>query len=91
MRIKPGVRIHGIRPEIVLAILVAHDLWLESGEDLIITSVIEGRHSSGSLHYVGAAFDLRTTGMGSDIRDKLALKLRENLGPDLRRMMGLEQ
>jgi len=31
----------------------------EHGEDLFITSIEEGTHSAGSLHYAGMAFDFR--------------------------------
>lgn len=33
------------------------------GDDtLVVTSAADGRHSAGSLHYVGRAFDIRTLG-----------------------------
>lgn len=56
MTFKRGVQVRGVRPEIVLAIQTAATLW----PDLVVTSVTDGRHSLGSLHYVGAAFDIRT-------------------------------
>ena len=33
--------------------------YAEHGEDLFITSIEEGTHSAGSLHYAGMAFDFR--------------------------------
>jgi len=33
--------------------------YKEHGEDLFITSIEEGSHSAGSLHYAGMAFDFR--------------------------------
>lgn len=76
IQLKPGVRITGIRPETVLAIQIAHSVWKELREPtpLTITSVVEGTHSQGSLHYVGAAVDLRklwTPGFTAMLRDAL--------------------
>ncbi len=56
MTFKSGVQIRGIRPEIAVALSVASLLRT----DVVCTSVTEGKHSRGSLHYVGAACDLRT-------------------------------
>ena len=33
--------------------------YFEHGEELYITSIMEGTHSAGSLHYAGMAFDFR--------------------------------
>lgn len=59
LRFHAKVRIHGIRPELVLALCVAHELYREHGESLTITAVINGPHMRASLHYTGAAADLR--------------------------------
>lgn len=58
--IKAGVRIEGLRPEIVLAIVLVQPLFFERGIPLVITSVVDGKHSKGSRHYVGLAVDLRS-------------------------------
>lgn len=36
-----------------------HTAYQERGEDLFITSIEEGNHGAGSLHYCGDAFDFR--------------------------------
>ena len=59
MEINPGVSIAGIRPELVLAFAIADKIFIQFGHDLIVTSVLDGQHMRGSLHYVGAAGDLR--------------------------------
>ena len=59
MKIKSGVRVLGIRPEMILALMVAEPLFTKGGVELVITSVVDGSHSMGSLHYAGAAVDLR--------------------------------
>ena len=75
MTLKQGVRIGGIRPEIVLAMFIADGL--RAG--LVITSVKEGQHAHKSLHYAGAAFDIRTRDWPppeiGNFRDKLAAAL----------------
>lgn len=56
MTIKPGVQLRIMSTQILLAILEA-DRILEG--TAVVTSVSDGKHSAGSLHYVGLAFDLR--------------------------------
>jgi hypothetical protein len=70
---KPGVDVAGIRPEIMLALLVAQGAY--APYDVIVTSVRDGKHSLTSLHYAGQAVDLRTRHVPDDqhqaIRDRL--------------------
>ena len=64
-----------------MAALVADRVWVEHGrpEGVTITSVVDGVHSKGSLHYVGMAIDLRTRYFNREkqveIRADLASKL----------------
>ena len=61
MRIKPGVRVGNMCPGILLAINVAESVRREiDGKEVTITSLCEGKHSRGSLHYDGKAVDIRT-------------------------------
>lgn len=59
-RLKTGVKLAGIRPELVLAFVIAKDLHPVDGAAIVITSALDGKHSRGSKHYVGQAIDLRT-------------------------------
>jgi len=59
LTIKPGVRVRGLSNEILLAIIIAKEVFAEFKEDLTITSLTDGKHMSGSLHYTGDAVDLR--------------------------------
>ena len=61
MQIKPGVRIYGIQPELAIALMIAKDVYHEHDEQdrFVLTSVADGKHARGSLHYVGQAVDLR--------------------------------
>lgn len=79
--IKPGVRARGINPEMVLALMVVGSILEAGGVDLVITSIIDGVHSRGSLHYVGNAVDIRSRDMG-DMEGGLAEDCRQALGMD---------
>lgn len=84
IRIKPGVRIGGLRPEIMLAISTAESVWIKHGApELVITSAADGKHKRGSEHYAFLAVDFRTHNLGTpDIRKAACLELKERLGPD---------
>lgn len=62
MRLKDdSVNPVGLRPELLFAIMVAKDVYLNRGYELVITSLNDATHSETSLHYSGCAVDLRTT------------------------------
>jgi hypothetical protein len=74
--IKPGVRVLGMKPEILLAIEIAHTLFQEQAQYLTITSVTDGAHMAGSLHHAGLAVDLRLPSANADkIIAQLAIRL----------------
>ena len=54
------VRVMGLRPEIILALLAAQPIFASYGVPLVVTSALDGRHSLRSLHHAGSAVDLRT-------------------------------
>ena len=56
--LKQGV-LGDVSRQIRRAIGTVHSLHQQKGEDLFITSLREGTHSAGSLHYDGQAFDSR--------------------------------
>ena len=80
--LKPGVRVTGLRPEILLGVVIAERVFEEAGADLVVTACVDGKHAAGSLHYVGQAVDLRTRDVAADVRPKLVARLRECLGED---------
>lgn len=80
MRLAPDVRVYGLKTEILLAVMIAARLYDKKGEDFTITSVIEGKHMSGSLHYVGYAFDIRPPMMSNPIA--MQKDIRDALGDD---------
>jgi len=48
-----------MRPEILLAMMVANEVYKQYGYDFVITSVTDGKHHLTSNHYTGNAFDCR--------------------------------
>ena len=60
MIFKKGVKINGVKPEVVMALIVCERIYDAFKAECVVTSIMDGKHSSGSLHYVGFAFDLRT-------------------------------
>ena len=83
IRLKEGVRVHGIQPEIVFAIAVARDVWLRhSADELVVTSVIDGKHARPSFHYSGSAVDFRIHNVPQVYRAAAVIELKERLGPD---------
>ena len=79
MKLKNGVSISGLRPEILVALIVAEGIAREEGSEIVVTSGVDGQHRAGSLHYVGLAVDLRRW----NLRDPTAFvdRLKESLGP----------
>lgn len=50
----------GLQPQMRKALIEANRIWEQFGEELVVTSALEGEHSAGSLHYYGYALDFRT-------------------------------
>lgn len=82
LMLKPGVRIAGLRPEILFAIVAAERAYAELGADCVLTACVDGKHSPGSLHYVGQAVDFRTSTITAEKRQSLTARLRSALGED---------
>lgn len=85
MRLKAGVRLHGLQPQLVLAAMIAEPLWRELGApELVITSGTDSTHSGRSCHYAGAALDFRTSNLpgGNADAGKAATELQFRLSSD---------
>ena len=80
MRIKLGVKVNGIKPEMILAYVVANDIYSEYEIECVITSCTDSSHSHASLHYVGYAIDLRTRDMGIQLETVITDRLQLALG-----------
>lgn len=75
MRFKKGVRLAGVKPEIVAAWIVADRIFPE----MVITSVVEGMHGVNSLHSKGYACDIRTRDYAGLNARGYAIELRDAL------------
>lgn len=81
LSIKITAKLEGMSPQTVLGIVVATGVYASLGYDCIVTSVNDGRHMDGSLHYVGDAFDLRTRHVESDcLKELITERLKAALG-----------
>ena len=59
MTTKPGVSVAGLQAEALFGLIVVEGVFREANIEMTVTSVTDGTHSPGSLHYIGHAFDLR--------------------------------
>lgn len=69
-KIKSGVSIRGIQPEMFIAYSIVADHFHQNGITCVITSATEGRHEKASLHYIGHAIDLRTRDLIQILKDE---------------------
>lgn len=82
MRLKGGVEAKGIQPEIILAIIAAQHIYTTNGYGLVITSLLDGKHSVNSLHYKGLAVDLRIRHLPKGAATLITSQLAESLGDE---------
>jgi len=81
LRIKQGVNLLGLQPQTTLAIIIFHSCYsmLEKLGECVITSCSDGKHSKGSRHYIGGAFDGRTRDLTPEQQHVLCDMLKECL------------
>ncbi len=82
--LKTDVKLHDLRGPIILLIMIAHGIYQKNGHNLVVTSLNDGKHSTTSLHYDGAAVDLRTTAAGilPDVIKKIHAELKKAVVKD---------
>ena len=80
--IKKDVQLAGMQPQTVLAIVYAMHVCQRHSVDFTLTSVCDGAHSRGSLHYKGLAFDMRTRNMTPAEKRAVHVELRNALGDE---------
>ena len=80
--IKAGVKAGGIQPELLLAIMVIHGIYLRNSCPCTITSLMEGVHSTNSLHYKGRAVDIRTRDVSKPLLDAMVKEIKIGLGDE---------
>ena len=82
LQIAPGVRMVGIKPEILLALLVTEDVFEAVGQPCKIISIVDGKHDGSlpfmsSSHYSGTAFDVAVT---PDSANVMVAAVKANVG-----------
>lgn len=82
MEFKEGVKVQGIRPELLLAMIVSEQVYNQHGYTYIVTSLLDGKHSVTSLHYSGCAVDSRTRHIEPEHRKVIADQIRDKLTKD---------
>lgn len=83
VRLKAGVSLAGIQPEMVVALRVLEDVYDRLGvSEVVVTSCTDGTHSPSSRHYLGFALDLRTRNVPAAQRDELTTQVKKALGQD---------
>lgn len=89
MFLKESVRLTGIKNELLLAIIIANDVYKSFEVDFVITSVCDGKHiQSHSLHYSGNAFDIRIRNIpNKQMIDDIFLEIRKRLTKDFQAVL----
>jgi hypothetical protein len=82
MNLKHSCDVNGIKPEIVMACLVADAVYSVHGHSMTITSVVDSKHSAKSLHYIGHAVDLRTRDLEGEEAQIIAADIKSRLTDD---------
>lgn len=77
IQLKSKVKILGIKPELVLTLMLVNQVFLKYNLHMIITSMLDGQHSDGSLHPYGFAVDIRSRNISRDFIQKIVRDLKE--------------
>ena len=79
LRIKPGVRLEGLQPQMVIAWGMVAEICDDYYVDCVITCGTDGDHKAGSLHHCGRALDFRTrdlVAMGEQSENEIKVSFR---------------
>ena len=77
--IKEGVLAGTPKLELIDGLLTCAEVYYDLGYVLVITSLADGTHMKGSLHYEGLAADLRTSMVPRERLPSLVAALRRKL------------
>ena len=80
MKIKKNVIMAGLQLPMRKVLKEADKIWKDNGQELVVTSALDGCHSAGSYHYYGYALDFRTHYFSDAEAKRIALELRDALG-----------
>lgn len=89
MKIKEGVDLSALVPEMILACQIIDRIFQDSGADCWVTSGKDGDHHGRPVggdtqdpHYTGKACDFRIAHVPQDIRLAIIDRIRLELGPE---------
>lgn len=68
-RVLPNVNLVGVTPQCFFAMAITSQVFDHYNRDCVITSAKDGKHSDGSLHYTGNAFDVRIKHLDGNDKD----------------------
>ncbi len=81
--IKPGAKIKGIQPEILLGLMVIHSVFEHFHYSCVVTEATGSVHMENSLHYKGYALDIRTNHISNlATKNEITRRCAETLGED---------
>ena len=80
MKLKEGIKVNGIKTELLLGLIIADKIYGNYSHDLVVTEITGGKHGIGSLHYSGNAADLRTYYFTNTEVQLVAKDLKDALG-----------
>lgn len=78
MKIKKGVALAGMSPTLAIATQIVEPILAKYGQELVITSCMDGKHKRSSAHYTGMAIDLRIWDITD--ADRCVEEMQYNLG-----------
>lgn len=82
MKLKLGVLLKDLTPQMVLAAIVIYDAFWKHSAECIITSANDSGHSATSWHYKGRALDFRTKHVYEGYKAILVTDIKSDLGPN---------
>ena len=82
MKIKDGVQVGGLQPEMILALIIVEPILLDYGQELVITSATDSQHSSKSRHYIGYGLYLRSRDVPEADRDLVVNEMSADMGSE---------
>ena len=85
LRLGPGVSLYGLKPQALLALQVVEQEFsaLPANPETFVTSANDRTHMTGSYHYEGLAFDVRTQSLSAAVaKGMLADRIAARLGSE---------
>lgn len=95
VQLLPGVNLT-IVPELLDALKKIETIYGQFGLPVVVTSANDKTHTQGSLHYIGAALDLKTKGLPANVKTQIYTLMKQvfPLPPwyvDLENLGGLQE